>query len=165
MRACSLVILLIGLLLAGGTVHYANQQLDRRQPVQVGATGLTLPNTTVVVAGRDLAPGELLRAEALQEVAWPAETVPAGAFTSIQELIGDGSEERRARHAILPGEPVLRSKISGLGGRDTPGEIVSPGKRAASIRANDVNGVTSALPPDSSKKTLIAMPMLSSRTP
>jgi pilus assembly protein CpaB len=142
MRACSLVILLIGLLLAGSAVHYANQQLDRRQAVEAGAAEPTPATTTLVVAGRDLSAGELLRADALQEVVWPAETVPAGAFTSIQELVGDGSEERRARHAILPGEPVLRSKISGLGGRDAPGETIAPGNRAAAIRANSRRGLT-----------------------
>ena len=38
-------------------------------------------------------------------------------------------------------EPVLKSKISGFGGRASLSAIISPNIRAATIRVNDVNGV------------------------
>jgi pilus assembly protein CpaB len=42
---------------------------------------------------------------------------------------------------------VLADKVSGFGGRDTLGETLAPGKRAFSIRVNDVSGVAGFLLP------------------
>jgi pilus assembly protein CpaB len=147
MRARSLLTLSIGLLLAGAAVHYVDPELSRRGPLQATAAKPALPLATVVVARRDLARGDLLRADALQEVAWPVESLPEGTFTSIESVIGDGSEERRARHSIVPGEPVLAAKVAGLSSRDVVGEIPSPGKRAVSIRVHNVSGEAGVLLP------------------
>ncbi|MGH6896283.1 MAG: Flp pilus assembly protein CpaB [Geminicoccaceae bacterium] len=147
MRARSLLTLLIGLVLAGAAVYYVDQRLTERDVVQVVAAEPAMALAVVVVARRDLARGDVLRADALKEMQWPANSVPVGAFASIEEILGDGSQERRARRSIVPGEPVLADKVSGFGGRDTLGETLSPGKRAFSIRVNDVSGVAGFLLP------------------
>jgi pilus assembly protein CpaB len=147
MRARSLLTLLIGVLLAGAAVYFVDQRLNERENVQVVAAEPAMPLAMVVVAGRDLARGDLLRADVLKEIEWPADSVPDGAFHSVKEVIGDGSEERRARRSMVVGEPVLAAKVSGFGGRDTLGETLSPGKRAVSIRVNDVSGVAGFLLP------------------
>jgi pilus assembly protein CpaB len=147
MRARSLLTLLIGVVLASVAVYYVDQRLDQREPVQVVAAEPAMSLAMVVVASRDLARGDVLRADSLKEMPWPANSVPDGAFASITEILGDGSEERRARRSLVPGEPVLADKVSGFGGRDTLGETLSPGKRAFSIRVNDVSGVAGFLLP------------------
>jgi pilus assembly protein CpaB len=147
MRARSLLTLLIGILLAGVAVYFVDQRLNEREHIQVVAAEPPMPLAMVVVASRDLARGDLLRADALREIPWPADSVPEDAFHSVKEVIGDGTEERRARRSMVVGEPVLAAKVSGFGGRDTLGETLSPGKRAVSIRVNDVSGVAGFLLP------------------
>lgn len=161
MRACFMIALLIGLLIPGAALRYADPPLERGQPVQVAATTAPLPTTTVVVASRDLSPRELLHPEALQEVAWPVEALPAGAFTTIGDLLGDGSATRRARHEILPGEPVLRSKISGFRGRDIPRRTGQPRQRGPSVRVSASPGIAGALLPGDACRLAIALPLRS----
>ena len=147
MRARSLLTLSIGLALAGAAVYYVNQQLGIRETVQVVTAPPAMALARVVVAGRDLARGDLLRSDALREIEWPADAVPEGVFSSIGGLLGNGGEERRARRSMVAGEPVLAAKVSGFGGRDTLGETLHVGKRAVSIRVNDVSGVAGFLLP------------------
>jgi pilus assembly protein CpaB len=147
MRVRSLLTLLIGLVLAGLAVYYVDQRLTEHETFQVVAAQPTMPIAIVVVARRDLARGDVLRADALREMTWPANSVPEGAFASIGEILGDGSDERRVRRSIVSGEPVLADKVSGFGGRDTLGETLAPGKRAFSVRVNDVSGVAGFLLP------------------
>ena len=122
MRARALVTLLIGLPLACAALAFLDQRLSEREGAPAVTTESTVAVATVVVAARDLAPGDLLRADALEEIAWPADAVPDGAFASIDELLDAGSEERRARHAILSGEPVLATKIYGFRDHRAPGK-------------------------------------------
>jgi len=147
MRARSVFTLLIGLLLASLAVYFVDQQLAERDHGQVVAAEPTMPIARIVVAARDLERGDRLLADYLSEVDWPAEAVPAGSFGSIKELIGDGDDDRRVRRSMVIGEPILAPKVSGFGGRDTLGETLSPGKRAVSIRVNDVSGVAGFLLP------------------
>jgi pilus assembly protein CpaB len=148
MRARSLLTLLIGLSLAGAAVYYVDRQLELRDRIQVAVPPPpAIKLAHVVVAGKELARGDILRKDTLREIDWPAESVPEGAFASIQKILGDGSQERRARRSMVAGEPVLAAKVSGFGGRDTLGETLHVGMRAVSIRVNDVSGVAGFLLP------------------
>ena len=148
MRARSLLTLLVGVSLAGVAVHYVNQQLELRDQTRIAATAApAIKLARVVVAGRELARGDVLRQDMLREIDWPADSVPEGAFASIQEILGDGGQERRARRSMVVREPVLAAKVSGFGGRDTLGETLHVGMRAVSIRVNDVSGVAGFLLP------------------
>jgi pilus assembly protein CpaB len=121
MRARSLLTLVIGLPIACAALAFLDHRLSEREAAVV-ATGSTPALAIVVVAARDIEPGDLLRADALEEIAWPADAVPDGAFASIDELLGAGSKERRARHAILSGEPVLATKVYGFRDHRAPGK-------------------------------------------
>lgn len=148
MRARSLLPLFVGLGLAGAAVYIVDQQLTQQQRSgEVVAAEPAIVLAKLVVAGRDLARGDRIRAEFLKEVEWPAQSIPKDAFRSIAELVGDGGEERRARRAMVAGEPVLTAKVSGFGGRDTIGETLETDKRAVSIRVNDVSGVSGFILP------------------
>jgi pilus assembly protein CpaB len=148
MRARPVLTLLIGLALAGGAVYYVDRQLERRDKVQVPAPPPpAIKLARVVVAGKELARGDVLRKELLREIDWPAGSVPAGAFASIQQILGEAGQERRARRSMVAGEPVLAEKVSGFAGRDTLGETLHLGMRAVSIRVNDVSGVAGFLLP------------------
>jgi len=97
----------------------------------------------IVVAGEDIPFGAPVIAESLSLVRWPQESVPAGAFMSIDEIFSEGEDtgNRVTLTAIVAGEPVLRSRVSGFGERPILSRQVAEGMRALSIRIDDVIGV------------------------
>jgi pilus assembly protein CpaB len=142
MRMRAFWMLALALLLAGGSVYLARNWLENQvQPVIVQENKAPeIPLTKVVVAGTSLQFGNVLRREHLRLVDWPAETVPAGAFASYDELL-DAEEQRVVLRPIEPNEPILKSKVSGYGGRAILSSLVAPNMRAMTIRINDVTGV------------------------
>ncbi len=94
---------------------------------------------TVVVAKQPLRFGTELNASMLQEVPWPSDSLPAGAFAKINDVISGG--RRVVLAAIEANEPVLALKITGAGQRATLSALVKPGMKAVTIRVNDVEGV------------------------
>lgn len=94
---------------------------------------------TVVVAAVGLKFGDTLSADKLREVAWPAGSVPAGAFKTTKELLT--GDPKQALQAIGANEPVLATKITGPGQRATLSAVLGEGMKAVSIRVNDVLGV------------------------
>jgi pilus assembly protein CpaB len=94
---------------------------------------------TVVVAKQPLRFGTELNASMLQEVPWPSDSMPAGAFAKINDVMSGG--RRVVLAAIEANEPVLALKITGAGQRATLSALVKPGMKAVTIRVNDVEGV------------------------
>ncbi len=94
---------------------------------------------TVVVAKQPLRFGTELDAAMLQEVPWPAASMPTGAFAKIKDILTGG--RRVVLAAIEANEPVLALKITGAGQRATLSALVKPGMKAVTIRVNDVEGV------------------------
>ena len=94
---------------------------------------------TIVVAKEPLRFGTEINAAMLQEVSWPAEAVPAGAFAHINEVVSGG--RRVVLTALEANEPVLALKITGAGQRATLSALVKPGMKAVTIRVNDIEGV------------------------
>jgi pilus assembly protein CpaB len=94
---------------------------------------------TVVVAKQPLRFGTELNASMLEEVPWPAASMPSGAFTKISDVLHGG--RRVVLTAIEPNEPILSLKITGPGQRATLSALVKPGMKAVTVRVNDVEGV------------------------
>jgi pilus assembly protein CpaB len=94
---------------------------------------------TVVVAAAPLRFGAPLAAQNLREVTWPEEGIPAGTFSSINELLAAG--KRMVLSSIEQNEPVLRWKITGPGQKATLSAVIREGMKAVTIRVNDVEGV------------------------
>ncbi|PKB14514.1 pilus assembly protein CpaB [Novosphingobium kunmingense] len=91
----------------------------------------------IVVSSQDLAFGAPLTAQNVRLANWPATSVPVGAFTSIEEV----TRNRVALRPIVPGEPILASKVSGTDGRATLSANLPLGQLAYAIPVNDVAGV------------------------
>ncbi len=72
---------------------------------------------TVVVAKQALRFGTELNASMLQEVPWPSDSLPSGAFAKIGDVLSGG--RRVVLAAIEANEPVLALKITGPGQRAT----------------------------------------------
>jgi pilus assembly protein CpaB len=102
----------------------------------------TASSSTVVVARVDLELGSKLTSEMLKGIPWPSGNVPAGAITDPKELEG-----RVVKVSVLRDEPVLESKLAPLGTKGGLSSVVGAGKRAITVRVNDVVGVAGfALP-------------------
>jgi pilus assembly protein CpaB len=105
------------------------------------------PDTkTVIVAARPLQFNAVLTAADLAEVQWPAASVPPGAFTSRAALLGPGGQ-RTALVAIAQNEPILASKVTGPGQRGSLSAVIEEGKKAVTIRVDDVLGVAGFVQP------------------
>lgn len=96
----------------------------------------------VSVAAVDIEIGTRMTREMLRTTQWPAGSVPEGAVEDPTKLV-----ERVARTTIQKGEPVLEAKLAPVGTTGGLSAIVAEGKRAMTVRVNDVVGVAGfALP-------------------
>jgi len=143
----SFISLLIGVALAAFAVLLVSNYKD-------GAAGQNLAvaerkMAKVVVATRDMPFGSNVRKDSLQYAEWPADSVPEGAFGDMEALVADkeGTGNRVVLRALHKGEPLLQRQISGFGGKSTLSRKVGEGKRAFSVRVNDVSGVGGFLLP------------------
>ena len=95
-----------------------------------------LPTRPVVIAVANLDLGASLRPEDVRTIDWPAESIPAGAFEHVEDVVGRGLIQPVVQNeAILPSK--LASKDAGAG----LAPVIRPGYRALSVRVNDVIGV------------------------
>ncbi|GAB3370081.1 Flp pilus assembly protein CpaB [Massilia agri] len=96
----------------------------------------------IVVAATDINIGQRLNPEMLKLVDWPAHSVPKGAFDDPQKLGG-----RVLKTSIQSGEPLSESKLAPSGTLGGLSALITEGKRAITVRVNDVIGVAGfALP-------------------
>ena len=72
----------------------------------------------------------------------PKGTAPSGAFSDAALVVGTVS-----RTDIYPGEVIIKDRIVAHGGGSTLAAMISPNKRAITVRVNDVVGVAGFLLP------------------
>jgi pilus assembly protein CpaB len=125
------MVLLIALL-AGGVLAWGTYNYLQNVPVKT----VTVPTQRVVIANADLSLGSELRPDDLKSVDWPAGAVPEGAFDDPAKLLGRGLIASVVRH-----EPILAGKLSSKEAGSGLPPIIPPGKRAMSVRVNEVIGV------------------------
>jgi len=102
----------------------------------------TIESNKVVVASSDIELGSKLNLQMLTTVDWPSGSVPQGAFTELKDL-----QDRVVRISVQRGEAVLASKLAPIGTQGGLSAVISEGKRAMTVRVNDVVGVAGfALP-------------------
>jgi pilus assembly protein CpaB len=99
-------------------------------------------NGRIVVAAADISLGQRLTPEMFKLAEWPTDSVPKGAFTDPQKLDG-----RVLKTNILIGEPVVETRLAPQGTQGGLSAVITEGKRALTVRVNDVIGVAGfALP-------------------
>lgn len=113
----------------------------------VYATGLVtqssgIASNKVVVAVIDIQLGTKMNAQMVSMVDWPSGSVPPGTFKDVKEL-----QDRVAKVSLLRGEAVLEGKLAPVGTLGGLSAVIASGKRAMTVRVNDVVGVAGfALP-------------------
>lgn len=129
----SIVMLLIALLAGLAAVVLAVKWIQQ----QTDHTG-----GKIAVATIDIQLGSRIAPELVQMVDWPTGSVPVGSFSDKKLLDG-----RVAKTSLTRGEPVLESKLAPVGTQGGLSAVVGEGKRAITVRVNDVIGVAGfALP-------------------
>lgn len=110
----------------------------------------------IVVASQEVSFGTPLSLQNLRLANWPASSVPAGSFTSLDAAMQGG---RVALRPIVVGEPVLASKVSGANGRAVLSANLPIGKLAYTIPVNDVSGVGGFVRPGDVVDVLLTRPI------
>jgi len=96
----------------------------------------------IVVAATDISLGQRVTPEMFKLAEWPAESVPKGAFTDPKQLDG-----RVLKTNVLIGEPMVEARLAPVGTLGGLSALITEGKRALTVRVNDVIGVAGfALP-------------------
>lgn len=98
--------------------------------------------TQVVVAALQVPFGTTVQASDLKMVAMPREVVPPSSFNDMESVVG-----RVSNQVIYPGEIVLEGRVSEHMGGSALAALLDPGKRAMSVRVDDVVGVAGFLLP------------------
>lgn len=102
----------------------------------------TVATSQVVVAARDIQLGTALTPDMIKTTEWPAGALPDGAITDLKAL-----EARVVRTAVGRGEAILEKKLAPVGTKGGLSSVISEGKRAVTVRVNEVVGVAGfALP-------------------
>ncbi|MDH3460953.1 MAG: Flp pilus assembly protein CpaB [Burkholderiaceae bacterium] len=127
-----LMMLLVALLAGAAAVVMASRWMQ----------GQAQGGNSIAVAAVDVEIGGRLTPEMLQLVEWPKSSVPPGAFTDLAALNG-----RVVKTSFARGEPLIEGKLAPPGSKGGLSAVVSEGKRAMTVRVNDVVGVAGfALP-------------------
>src|SRR5512137_696251 len=123
----------IAFLIAAAAVVLASQWVSRQA---------ALATKQVAVAAVDIEIGSRLTGQMMRAAPWPSGSIPEGAAEDTSALV-----DRVARTTILRGEPILEGKLAPVGTTGGLSAIVTEGKRAMTVRVNDVIGVAGfALP-------------------
>ncbi|PWE18598.1 Flp pilus assembly protein CpaB [Marinicauda salina] len=148
MRNASIIMLIVAAVLGVAAVIGVRALLTGagQQPAQQAEQASERRDmSTVVVARRPMEFGTEITPEMLREIPWAATERPEGSFRDVNEILT--GERRVALRAIAPGEVVLADRISGFGGRAALSEVIADGKRAISLRINDVTGAAGFILP------------------
>src|SRR5262252_4166595 len=151
MRKNSVFILVVSLLLGGAAAYLARSALHS----QMNTAAALQPAGHIVIAAEPLAYGAVVTAENVNEVPWYTNTLPEGAFATKDDLLKGG--RRIVLSALNRGEPILSSRVTGAGQRASLAALLEDGKRAVTVRVDDVRGVAGfVLPGDFVDLVMIA---------
>lgn len=129
----ALIVMAVAVVFALAAVALAGRWLLRQPSSHAGR---------IVVAGADIDLGQRLAPEMLKMADWPADSMPKNAFADPAKLSG-----RVLKSSVLAGEPLSEAKLAPAGTLGGLSALITEGKRAITVRVNDVVGVAGfALP-------------------
>jgi len=129
--------LVVGLLASFGASRWISSRTSSGPPV--------------IVAAHTLNPGQTLTAKDLQDINWATSSIPAGTFSSTDKLIG-----RVVRQTVHPNELIMATDLAVEGSKGGLASTIEPGKRAITVRVNDVIAVAGFAFPGSYVDVLVS---------
>ena len=162
MRARTLILFLVAILLAGGTAMLVRSWLAQQRTVEAEAAPMPPPpaQKSVLVARSAISRGQILKPTDLSWQTWPdggldRAYIQKGGKT-IEDIAG-----WVARHPFGPGEPITESKIVAPGSRGFLAAVLRPGMRAVSVPVTATSGISGFVFPGDQVDILITHPLAS----
>ena len=136
-------------LAAGGVAALLAMRYLRQQSAPV----LAPPKTgDLVIAARSLPMGSVLEDGDVRTIEWTANSFPAGYLSAKSDVVGRGTMSPLAEN-----EPILESKLAPRGAGGGLPVIIDRGKRALTMRVNDVSGVAGFVTPNTRVDVLLTI--------
>jgi pilus assembly protein CpaB len=117
----------------------------------IGIGGSAAVGPRVVVAASMVDAGMPLAVNNLRVLQWPSQTAPQGGFDSPEKVVG-----RVTRQPLVQGEPILESRLAPVDMKGGLSATLEAGKRAITVRVNDVIGVAGFALPGSYVDVLVS---------
>ncbi len=112
-----------------------------RNSILSGQSSVALNTVPVVVTAQAIPHDTPLQPTMFKVVNYPRDGVPAGSFHAVQDLMASGGGNRTAQRDLAVNEVILAENATGSNESSTLSRTLEAGKRAVSIRSNDVAGV------------------------
>ena len=148
MRIIFGLVLFLGIGLAGLAVTYAKDRMEQYSTALDQQREAVIETTKVVILTAPMRYGQSLSRTNVRLIDWPAEFVPMGAFTSLDEVFPPDAEgDRVALRAMERHEPLLRAKVTAPGEDAGDASRLGSGMRAFSLSVDVTTGVAGFIRP------------------
>ena len=166
MRARTLILVFVALILAGGTAILARTWLASQRTADLEASPLALPAPakSVLVSRAGVRRGQILKSDDLVWQVWPE-----GTLDKSYVVLGTRTPESFAgwvaHNPIAAGEPITESKIIAPGNRGFLAAVLRPGMRAVSVPVTVTTGISGFVFPGDQVDMLITYQIPSPTAP
>lgn len=127
----------LALILSAGSTYVLGKRL-----MHPGAT--QIKTRQYLSTKRPIEPGEIVRSDDVQTIAWPASDAVEGALSKADEVVG-----RTVLYPLAPGQPVLNRELAQPGSGPGLASKIPNGMRAIALKSDEVVGVAGFLVPGS----------------
>lgn len=168
----SVLLILIAVLMAGGTAFYARnlivaernaaQAVQQEKVVQAPKPAERL----VLVASKSVSVGQFIKEEHLEWVAWPEEGIVDSYISVDAEDLAEGEpdEEGRAsftgavaRQTIQAGQPIISTQFVFPGDKGFLAAVLEPGHRAMTVPIDETKGIAGFVFPGDHVDLILAL--------
>lgn len=133
LRLAIIIALFFGLIAAYGISNFLRQQ-------RLAAEEFRKSTQDILVAAKEIPPGTPITNEMVKPTLYLKTSIPPGAFSSSQQVIG-----KISRVKIAVNEPLLDTRLGDKAGLTV---LLTPGHRAIAVRVNEVVGVSGFIAPN-----------------
>lgn len=152
MRLLFGLVLIIGVGLAGFAVYLAKDYIGAFQTqldAERAARASIVPTVDVFVVNSEMRYGQQLTADDIRAVKWPENAIPAGTFSTIEDIFPDGEKKfRTVLRAMEKDEALLQVKVTKPGADAGVSSRLADGMRAFAISVDVSSGVSGFLRPE-----------------
>ena len=137
---------IIALVISGIFTFWLSQKFTKTRPAPPP------PKSQYVAAAANMEAGQVIRAENLHMIDWPASMPLSGAYTNPQPLVG-----RVLQYPLAAGEPILERQLSTSNSGNGITVKIPDGMRALSLRTDEIVGVAGFLLPGTHVDVLVTL--------
>jgi pilus assembly protein CpaB len=141
MNKRTLLTLFVSLFIAGIAAYSANTWISDRLGTRTADTTETIQ---VVAAAVDIPMGSRIQGPQLKMLTLPADTRIDGSFRTLEDVVGKVTPQ-----PVFSGEILVERRLADDAGGSPLAAVIEPGRRAMTVRVDDVIGVAGFLTPGS----------------